>query len=52
MYELDSEIDFDQAAIKQNYISVTPIHFDLTDFETFDDMKKWEIEKSYDEKRK
>jgi len=52
MYELDSEIDFDQAAVKQNYISVTPIHFDLTDFETFDEMKKWEIEKSYDEKRK
>ncbi len=51
MYELDNEIDFDQAAVKQNYISVTPIHFDLTDYESFDEMKKWEIEKLYDEKR-
>jgi 5'-nucleotidase len=51
MYELDNEIDFDQAAVKQNYISVTPIHFDLTDYESFDEMKNWEIEKLYDEKR-
>jgi len=42
--EIDTEIDTDQAAIKKNYVSVTPIHFDLTDYSTFEKMKSWKIE--------
>jgi 5'/3'-nucleotidase len=44
LLEVDTEIETDQAAIKNNYISITPIHFDLTDYETYERMKKWKIE--------
>lgn len=40
----DIDIKFDQAAIKRNYVAVTPIHFDLTDYETYDKLKTWNIE--------
>lgn len=30
-------------AIKNNYISITPIHFDLTNYEVIDRIKKWEL---------
>ena len=43
--EVDTEIETDQAAIRKNYVSVSPIHFDLTDYETFERMKNWKIEK-------
>ena len=42
--EVDKEIEIDQVAIKKNYVSVSPIHFDLTDYETFEKMKTWNIE--------
>ncbi len=45
LMEIDSEIDIDQVAIKKNYVSVSPIHFDLTDYETFGKMKNWNIER-------
>jgi len=44
LVEVDNQMDTDQFAIKNNYISVTPIHFDLTDYETFEKMKGWDIE--------
>ncbi len=44
LLEVDTEIETDQAAIKQNYVSVTPIHFDLTDYDTFNKMKSWKLE--------
>lgn len=44
LVEVDTEIETDHAAIKKNYVSVTPIHFDLTDYKTFDMMKSWNIE--------
>lgn len=47
--EVDKEIDKDQAAIKQKYVSITPIHFDLTDYETYEEMKSWNIETVQDE---
>ncbi len=49
--EVDTEIETDQAAIKKNYVSVTPIHFDLTDYKTFDMMKSWNIERLFDAKK-
>ncbi len=41
LIEADKEITADQAAIKNNYVSVTPIHFDLTDYQTFEKLKNW-----------
>lgn len=49
LLEVDKEIDTDQAAIAQGYVSVTPIHFDLTDYETFERMKNWKIEELMNE---
>ncbi|MEN8192894.1 MAG: 5'/3'-nucleotidase SurE [Bacteroidota bacterium] len=39
----DEDFDKDQIALKNNYASITPIHFDLTDYEMFDEMKSWDI---------
>jgi 5'-nucleotidase len=44
LMEVDKDIDTDQIAVKNNYVSVSPIHFDLTDYNTFDKMKSWNIE--------
>ena len=44
LMEVDTEIETDQIAIKNKYVSVSPIHFDLTDYETFERMKNWKIE--------
>jgi 5'-nucleotidase len=44
LLEVDTEMETDQAAIRKNYVSVSPIHFDLTDYETFERMKNWNIE--------
>ncbi len=50
LIEVDKEIQTDQAAIKKNYVSVTPIHFDLTDYETYEQMKQWKLERLFDAK--
>jgi 5'-nucleotidase len=44
LMEVDTAMETDQAAIRKNYVSVSPIHFDLTDYETFERMKNWKIE--------
>jgi 5'-nucleotidase len=44
LVEVDNSLEYDQAAIRNNYVSVTPIHFDLTDYRTFEKMKEWKIE--------
>jgi len=44
LMEVDTDVETDQVAIKKNYVSISPIHFDLTDYETFDKMKKWNLE--------
>ena len=45
LIEIDKEVEFDQVAIKKNYVSVSPIHFDLTDYDTFEKMKSWNLER-------
>ncbi len=50
LLEVDTDSDIDQVAIKKNYVSITPIHFDLTDYETFDKMKSWKVENLLNEK--
>ncbi|MCX7797247.1 MAG: 5'/3'-nucleotidase SurE [Melioribacter sp.] len=42
--ETDNDLETDQYAIKNNYVSISPIHFDLTDYNTFKTMKSWGIE--------
>jgi len=41
----DTEEDVDEVAIHSRYVSVTPIHYDLTDRRMLDTMKTWGIEK-------
>ena len=37
--------NFDYGAVKNNYVSITPIHYDMTDYKTLDYFKKWNIKK-------
>ncbi|MCC6866559.1 MAG: 5'/3'-nucleotidase SurE [Ignavibacteria bacterium] len=39
----DSSIEFDVAAVNDNYVSITPLHFDLTDYNTFEVIRNWKI---------
>lgn len=50
LVDIKEESDTDQIAIKNKFVSVTPIHFDLTDYETFEKMKSWKIENLINEK--
>ena len=45
LHEVDKDFNVDQIAIQNNYVSVTPIHFDLTDYITFEKMSNWEFDK-------
>jgi 5'-nucleotidase len=47
LVEVDDNLETDQFAIKNNYVAVTPIHFDLTDYKTYEEMKKWNIERKF-----
>ncbi|MDF1594433.1 MAG: 5'/3'-nucleotidase SurE [Desulfobacterales bacterium] len=40
-----SEPDMDGAALENDYISITPIQCDMTDYATMDNLKSWDIEK-------
>jgi 5'-nucleotidase len=44
LIETDNDLKTDQYAIKKNYVSITPIHFDLTDYKMYDAMKNWQID--------
>lgn len=37
---LDDSEEYDIAAVRKNYISVTPLHYDLTDYNTYEEIKK------------
>lgn len=50
LLEADKNDDIDQAAIKKNFVSITPIHFDLTDYASYNNMKSWNIENLMNEK--
>ena len=43
MARLDKTIEFDEKAVEENYISVSPIHYDLTDYEMYEEMKNWNM---------
>lgn len=50
LVEVENEQKSDQLAIRNKYVSVTPIHFDLTDYDTLEKMKSWNIEKFFKNK--
>lgn len=40
---LDDNREFDQIAIGENFISVTPVHYDLTNYKILDELKGWNL---------
>jgi 5'-nucleotidase len=43
MEVIDKSKDTDQIAVENNYVSVSPIHYQLTDHETLKKLKKWKF---------
>jgi 5'-nucleotidase len=43
MASRDKDISIDQKAVEENYISITPIHYDLTDHKTLAKIKDWKL---------
>ena len=43
--DVDEAFDADITAIKNNYISITPIHYDLTNYSLIKNLNKWKITK-------
>jgi 5'-nucleotidase len=39
----DTELDADQVAVRNNYVSITPIHYDLTDRKMMEVMRGWRL---------
>ena len=43
--EETEDINFDSNALKNGFVSITPIHHDMTDYKAVDHFQKWNIEK-------
>jgi 5'-nucleotidase len=39
----DTDPETDQIAVRENFISVTPIHYELTDRSLLERMKQWSL---------
>jgi 5'-nucleotidase len=39
----DSSNDFDIIAVNDDYVSITPLHYDLTDYNAYEEIKNWKI---------
>jgi broad specificity polyphosphatase/5'/3'-nucleotidase SurE len=39
----DTSTEFDIAAVTENYVSITPLQYDLTDYESYDKLKDLKI---------
>jgi 5'-nucleotidase len=44
MLKIDKTTEYDVKAVDRGYISVTPIHYDLTDYETYHKMQSWKFQ--------
>ncbi|MGD8782061.1 MAG: 5'/3'-nucleotidase SurE [Ignavibacteria bacterium] len=44
LMDVDKDLVTDQFAIKNNYASVSPIHFDLTDHEAYEMINNWNLD--------
>jgi 5'-nucleotidase len=40
----DESNEFDIIAVKENFVSITPLHYDLTDYRSYEEIKNWKIE--------
>ncbi len=40
---LDRGMDIDDSALSNDYVSVTPIHYDLTNYDFLKEMEKWTL---------
>jgi 5'-nucleotidase len=43
MVYMDDTKEFDIAAVREKYISITPLHFDLTDYESYEELKNLKL---------
>ena len=44
MVDRDEDLeDFDTAAVRKGYVSVTPVHFDLTNYALLEEVKDWKL---------
>jgi len=50
LVQADSSLETDYLSVRNDYVSVTPIHFDLTDYETYESMKSWKLENLFTHK--
>ena len=41
----ENGIEVDDGAVKANYISITPLHYDLTRYDVLDTLKHWQLKK-------
>lgn len=41
--KIEQDINVDDFAIIKNYVSITPIHYDLTNYRYLDELKSWKI---------
>lgn len=48
--EMESDIDID--AVNNNYVSITPLHYDLTSYEMMNIFQSWGFEEDFTDKRK
>lgn len=39
----DTDISYDETAVRRGYVSITPIHYDLTDYATYEELQRWPI---------
>jgi 5'-nucleotidase len=49
---MDTSEETDYISIQQKYVSITPIHFDLTDYKAISVIKSWDLSKLHRGKRK
>jgi len=42
--DLDPDPMTDTATVKEGYVSITPIHYDLTEYNLLEEMKHWHID--------
>jgi 5'-nucleotidase len=51
LLQLDQDDDTDQVAVMRNYVSITPIHYDLTDYKMIETMKQWNLQQLWKKDR-
>ncbi len=43
---VDTDEDVDEVAVAQNYVSITPLQFDLTNYQFLTELKQWGLERN------